>query len=87
MLNDLTDLKKDILAAAAASPDQPTYCNVLLGDPWGVKAGERVFDGGPEVEKAFIGLVQHGICRFDVSHYVLTREGRHLAANLLQSRA
>ncbi len=85
MLNDLTDLQKDILAAAAASPDQPTYCNVLLRD-WSVKAGERVFDGGPEVEEAFNGLVQHGIFRFDVSHYVLTREGRHLAANLRQSR-
>ena len=86
MLNDLTGLQKDILAAAAASPDQPTYCNLLLGDRWSVKAGERVFDGGPEVEEAFNGLVQHGIFRFDVSHYVLTREGRHLAANLRQSR-
>ena len=85
MLNYLTVLQKDILAAAATSPDQPTYCNVLLRD-WSVKAGERVFDGGPEVEEAFNGLVQHGIFRFDVSHYVLTREGRHLAANLPQSR-
>ncbi len=86
MLNDLTDLQKDILAAVAASPDQPTYCNLLLGDRWSVKAGERVFDGGPEVDEAFNGLVQHGIFSFHASHYVLTRDGRHLAANLRQSR-
>ena len=86
MLNELTDLQKDILAAAAARPDQRTYCNFLLGDRWSVKAGESVFDGGPEVEEAFNRLVQHGMFRFDVNHYVLTREGRHLATNLLQSR-